>query len=268
MRADVLRVYPFVDPDRVRVVHNGIDVDGWAPPSAKRAPRPRSSRGDGYGIDPDRPAVVFVGRITRQKGLPVLPARRRAPLARDPGRPVRGRSGHPGDRRRGLRGRRDAPGDARRRDLDREDASARRSSSRSSTRAPSSCARPSTSPSASSTSRRWPSACPWSGPRRAASPRWSSTARHGILVPIEQATDGTGTPLDPERFVADLAVRARGGRGRSRAGRGDGRRGQGAGGGALLVGVDRRADHRRLRGPPGVSRRGVSERAERLGSKP
>ena len=36
----------------------------------------------------------------------------------------------------------------------------------------------------------------------------------GLLVPIEQATDGTGTPLDPERFVADLAaaINARAGR--------------------------------------------------------
>ena len=69
MRADVLRVYPFMDPDKVRVVHNGIDADGWsAPEGDDRAAALEFARG--LGIDPDRPAVVFVGRITRQKGLP------------------------------------------------------------------------------------------------------------------------------------------------------------------------------------------------------
>jgi len=65
MRADILRSYPAVDPDRVKVVHNGIELSGWVrdeDPEAVRA----------LGIDPDRPAIVFVGRITRQKGLPYL----------------------------------------------------------------------------------------------------------------------------------------------------------------------------------------------------
>jgi starch synthase len=65
MRADILRSYPEVDPERVVVVHNGIDLAGWA----------RDEDGDAVralGIDPDRPSVVFVGRITRQKGLPYL----------------------------------------------------------------------------------------------------------------------------------------------------------------------------------------------------
>jgi starch synthase len=71
MRADVLRVYPFMDPARVSVVHNGIDVEGWsAPVGEQKAEADALVRG--YGIDPDRPAVVFVGRITRQKGLPYL----------------------------------------------------------------------------------------------------------------------------------------------------------------------------------------------------
>jgi len=65
MREDILRSYPFLDPDVVDVVHNGIDTTDWV-------------RDEGtdvvtrLGIDPDRPAVVFVGRITRQKGLPYL----------------------------------------------------------------------------------------------------------------------------------------------------------------------------------------------------
>ncbi len=65
MRADILRSYPDVDPDKVVVVHNGIDLSGWArmeDPDAVRA----------LGIDPQRPTIVFVGRITRQKGLPYL----------------------------------------------------------------------------------------------------------------------------------------------------------------------------------------------------
>ena len=67
MRADILRVYPFVDPDDVVVVHNGIDLDTWARPTDTE---PSRARAQALGVDPDRPAVVFVGRITRQKGLP------------------------------------------------------------------------------------------------------------------------------------------------------------------------------------------------------
>ncbi|WP_265523657.1 glycogen synthase [Oerskovia flava] len=72
MRADILRVYPQLDPDKVHVVHNGIDLDGWRRPegTAQEAAADRVARD--LGIDPDRPAVVFVGRITRQKGLPYL----------------------------------------------------------------------------------------------------------------------------------------------------------------------------------------------------
>ncbi len=65
MRADILRSYPEVDPDKVVVVHNGIDLSGWARDEAPDAVR-------ALGIDPDRPSIVFVGRITRQKGLPYL----------------------------------------------------------------------------------------------------------------------------------------------------------------------------------------------------
>ncbi len=65
MRQDILRSYPQVDPQRVRVIHNGIDVERW---------RPVENPGflASIGMDPSRPSVVFVGRITRQKGLPYL----------------------------------------------------------------------------------------------------------------------------------------------------------------------------------------------------
>ncbi|WP_030484123.1 glycogen synthase [Nocardioides aequoreus] len=65
MRDDVLRSYPAVDPARVHVVHNGIDTDDWQP--AADPDRVRE-----LGVDPDRPSVIFVGRITRQKGLPLF----------------------------------------------------------------------------------------------------------------------------------------------------------------------------------------------------
>jgi starch synthase len=66
MRKDILRVYPFVDPERVFVVHNGIDLDKWHPVHSSEAEAAVRS----FGIDPERQSVVFVGRITRQKGLP------------------------------------------------------------------------------------------------------------------------------------------------------------------------------------------------------
>ncbi|GIJ27851.1 glycogen synthase [Micromonospora qiuiae] len=65
MRRDVLAAYPSVDPDRVHVIHNGIDT-------AQYAPDPGTDVLARLGIDPALPSVVYVGRITRQKGLPHL----------------------------------------------------------------------------------------------------------------------------------------------------------------------------------------------------
>ena len=65
MRADVLAAYPAVRSDRVRVIRNGIDT-------AEYSPDPSTDVLEQYGINPGEPAVVFVGRVTRQKGLPVL----------------------------------------------------------------------------------------------------------------------------------------------------------------------------------------------------
>jgi alpha-maltose-1-phosphate synthase len=62
MRRDVLDCYPALDPARVHVVHNGIDTNFYHPDPQRTALLAN-------GIDPDRPSVVFVGRITRQKGL-------------------------------------------------------------------------------------------------------------------------------------------------------------------------------------------------------
>ncbi|MCL1838739.1 MAG: glycogen synthase [Propionibacteriaceae bacterium] len=62
MRKDVLDSYTDLDPDRVHVVRNGIDTDEFSPDPAHDVL-------DSLGVNLDRPLVVFVGRITRQKGL-------------------------------------------------------------------------------------------------------------------------------------------------------------------------------------------------------
>ena len=64
-RDDILRVYPAIDPGRVRVIYNGIDTEQYAPdPDTDVLAR--------FGVDAERPSVVFVGRITRQKGVEYL----------------------------------------------------------------------------------------------------------------------------------------------------------------------------------------------------
>jgi starch synthase len=65
MREDILTCYPTLDPARVHVVHNGIDTALYRPDHGTEA----LTR---IGLDPDRPFVLFVGRITRQKGVPHL----------------------------------------------------------------------------------------------------------------------------------------------------------------------------------------------------
>ena len=74
MRADILASYPSLDPDRLHVIYNGIDTDFYRPD-------PDTSVLERIGVDLARPYVAFVGRITRQKGVPHL---LRAGLAFDP----------------------------------------------------------------------------------------------------------------------------------------------------------------------------------------
>jgi starch synthase len=62
MRSDVLDAYPDLDPDRVHVVGNGVDAEAYRPVQAPDVVR-------SLGVDPDRPYALFVGRITRQKGV-------------------------------------------------------------------------------------------------------------------------------------------------------------------------------------------------------
>ena len=74
MRADVLTSYPMLDPAKVHVVYNGIDTEFYRPDQATDVL-------ERIGVDSSRPYVAFVGRITRQKGVPHL---LRAGLAFDP----------------------------------------------------------------------------------------------------------------------------------------------------------------------------------------
>jgi starch synthase len=64
-KRDILACYPALDPSRVQVVYNGIDT-------AEYRPDPGTEVLERFGVDPGRPSVVFVGRITRQKGVPLL----------------------------------------------------------------------------------------------------------------------------------------------------------------------------------------------------
>ena len=61
-KTDILKAYPEVRPERVHVIYNGIDLDEYRYTEDITALRK-------YGVDPTRPYVLFVGRITRQKGV-------------------------------------------------------------------------------------------------------------------------------------------------------------------------------------------------------
>ena len=74
MRDDVLDCYPMVDPAKVQVISNGIDAEFYHPD-------PSTTVLERLGVDLSRPYVTFVGRITRQKGVPHL---LRAGLQLDP----------------------------------------------------------------------------------------------------------------------------------------------------------------------------------------
>ncbi len=68
MRDDVLASYPALDSSRVHVVRNGVDTEKWYTVDAGGSTLAR------IGVDPTRPIVAFVGRITRQKGVAHLVA--------------------------------------------------------------------------------------------------------------------------------------------------------------------------------------------------
>ncbi len=61
-REDILRAYPEIDPAKIHVIYNGIDLAEYRKTADTKALTD-------YGVDPTRPYVLFVGRITRQKGV-------------------------------------------------------------------------------------------------------------------------------------------------------------------------------------------------------
>lgn len=198
MRADILRSYPAVDPTRVRVIHNGIDVDKWRPVRDEAFLR-------SIGMDPDRPSVVFVGRITRQKGLPyLLRAARDLPpevqlilCAGAPDTPEIMAEVQEGVRL--LQQTRDGVVWIERM-LPRDELSAILT-------AATTFVCPSVyEPLGIVNLEAMACGAAVVGTATGGIPEVVADGETGRLVPIEQVQDGTGTPVDPDRFVADLAA--------------------------------------------------------------
>ncbi|MFG1745103.1 glycogen synthase [Micromonospora chalcea] len=199
MRRDVLTAYPAVNPDRVRVVYNGIDT-------AQYAPDRNTDVLDRLGIDPSRPSVVYVGRITKQKGLPyLLRAARELPadvqlvlLAGAPDTPEIG--------------------------AEVEELAAELRAKRSGvvwvaamlpkheviqvlTHATIFVCPSVYEPMGIVNLEAMACETAVVATATGGIPEVVADGETGLLVPIEQAGDGSGTPLNPERFVADLAAR-------------------------------------------------------------
>ncbi len=198
MRADILRSYPNVDPARVRVIHNGIDVERWHP--VQDAEFLQS-----VGMDANRPSVVFVGRITRQKGLPyLLQAARRLPpevqlvlCAGAPDTPEIMAEVQEGVRL--LQETRDGVIWIEKM-LPREQLSAILT-------AATTFVCPSVyEPLGIVNLEAMACGAAVVGTATGGIPEVVADGVTGRLVPIEQVQDGTGTPVDPERYISDLAA--------------------------------------------------------------
>ncbi|MCW2902653.1 MAG: glycosyl transferase family 1 [Streptosporangiaceae bacterium] len=199
MRRDVLDCYPDVDPDRVTVLHNGIDTEEYAPDHGTDV----LTR---LGVDPDRPSVLFVGRITRQKGLPYL---LRAARSFDPAVQLVLCAGAPDTPEiaaevetlvGGLREDRDGVIWITRM-LPRPDVV--QLLTHASVFVCPSIYEPMGIVNLEAMACEAPVVATATG----GIPEVVSDGETGLLVPIEQTADGTGTPVDPDRFVADLADR-------------------------------------------------------------
>lgn len=197
MRRDILRCYPSLDEAKVTTIHNGIDLERWQRTIDHEAVR-------GLGIDPDRPTIVFVGRITRQKGLPyLLEAARRLPAdvqlvlcAGAPDTPEILREVQNGVA--ALQTERTGVVWIERMLAPRELAAVL---SHATTFVCPSVYEPLGIVNLEAM------ACGVAvvGTNTGGIPEVVDDGVTGRLVPIEQLDDGTGTPLDPERFVSDLA---------------------------------------------------------------
>jgi starch synthase len=197
MRRDILRCYPSIPEERVRVIYNGIDIERWRRSEDLEFPA-------SLGIDPDRPSVVFVGRITRQKGLPyLLRAARLLPPdvqvvlcagsadTKEILEEVTGLVGELQDERNGVFW-------------------IERLLPHAELAAVLSAATVFVCPSVYEplgivNLEAMACGLPVVGTATGGIPEVVSDGLTGRLVPIDQADDGTGTPTDPDRFVADLA---------------------------------------------------------------
>jgi starch synthase len=197
MRRDILRSYPWLDEQKVITVHNGIDLERWK--AVDDAELVRS-----LGIDPARPSVVFVGRITRQKGLPYL-LRAAAQLPPDVQLVL-------------VAGAPDTP-----EILEEVQAGVRALQAQRSgvvwldrllsqhelsavlTQATTFVCPSIYEPLGIVNLEAMACSAPVVGTATGGIPEVVDDGVTGRLVPIEQLDDGTGTPVDPDRFVADLA---------------------------------------------------------------
>jgi starch synthase len=197
MRRDILRSYPFLDESKVEVVYNGIDLKKWTPNHDEAITR-------ALGIDPARPSVVFVGRITRQKGLPYL---LRAAALLPPEVQVVLCAGAP-DTPEILAEVRDGVAELQK--IRSGVVWIDRLLSQTELRAVLTSATTFVCPSVYEplgivNLEAMACGIPVVGTATGGIPEVVDDGVTGRLVPIEQADDGTGTPVDADRFVADLA---------------------------------------------------------------
>jgi starch synthase len=200
MKRDVLTAYPSVDPDRIRVVYNGIDT-------AQYAPDRDTDVVERLGIDLGRPSVVFVGRITRQKGLPYLmrachdlpPETQIVLLAGAPDTPEIAAEVQELATR--LRDARDPKGV-----IWVQDMLPKHEVVQVLTHATVFVCPSIYEPMGIVNLEAMACEAAVVATATGGIPEVVADGETGILVPIEQVADGTGTPVDPDRFVADLTA--------------------------------------------------------------
>jgi starch synthase len=200
MKRDVLTAYPSVDESRIRVVYNGIDTEQYKPDHGTDVI-------ERLGIDLTRPSVVFVGRITRQKGLPYL---MRACQKLPPEAQIVLLAGAPDTKEIAaeveglaiqLRGARDEHGV-----IWVQEMLPKHEVIQVLTHATIFVCPSVYEPMGIVNLEAMACETAVVATATGGIPEVVADGETGLLVPIEQVNDGTGTPVDPDRFVADLAA--------------------------------------------------------------